>query len=138
MKVSQLMSTPVVTVGMDDRLDEVYRIFSHAHFHHVLVVNGKRLEGIVSDRDLFKALSPRIGTAMANDRDNASLNKRVHQIMSRKLVVINQHQSVLQAVRLFNANSISCLPVVDDEHQWVGILSWRDIFKQIEAVKDKH
>ena len=90
---------------------------------------------MVSDRDLFKAISPRTGTVMATDRDNASLNKRVHQVMSRKLVVINQKDSVINAVKLFNANTISCLPVVNDDNEWVGILSWRDIFKQIEAIK---
>ena len=135
MKVHTLMTTPVVTVGMDDTLFDVLDIFTHARFHHLLVVSGKRLEGVVSDRDLFKAISPRTGTVMATDRDNASLNKRVHQVMSRKLVVINQKDSVINAVKLFNANTISCLPVVNDDNEWVGILSWRDIFKQIEAIK---
>lgn len=135
MKISQIMSTPVVTVGMDDRLQQVYEIFNKAKFHHLLVVDGHKLQGVVSDRDLLKALSPRVGSVMATDHDNASLNKRVHQIMSRKLVVINQNQTVLHAVKLFNTNNISCLPVVNDAGEWVGIVSWRDIFKKIEAMK---
>ncbi|WP_416308463.1 CBS domain-containing protein [Neptunicella sp. SCSIO 80796] len=135
MKISKIMSKPVVTVGIDDRLEKVHDIFAHAHFHHLLVVAGSKLLGVVSDRDLLKAISPRVGSKTATEKDNASLNKRVHQIMTRKLVVINQDQTVMHAVKLFNANSISCLPVVNDAGEWVGIVSWRDIFRQIEQLK---
>lgn len=135
MKIANIMSRPVVTVHMDDRLEVVYDIFHQAKFHHLLVVEGTALVGVVSDRDLLKAISPRVGTVMANEHDNASLNKRVHQIMSRQLIVINHEQRVMDAVRLFNSHNISCLPVVNDDNHWVGILSWRDIFRAIERLK---
>jgi hypothetical protein len=37
--------------------------------------------GVISDRDLLRALSPYVGTASENARDTATLRKRVHQIM---------------------------------------------------------
>ncbi|WP_088328999.1 CBS domain-containing protein [Lacimicrobium sp. SS2-24] len=135
MKVSRIMTSDVVTVGLDDNLGKVYQIFAQHRFHHVLVVKGKTLLGIISDRDLLKSLSPRIGTPMANDYDQAAFKRKVSQIMSRELVVILENESVLQAVRLFNRHRISCLPVVNAEREWVGILSWRDVFRQIEKVK---
>lgn len=136
MKVSKIMSAPVVTVKMDDNLYRVHEIFQKHKFHHVLVVDGKTLLGVISDRDLLKAVSARIGSSSADARDLASFQKKVYQIMSRHLITINQDDTVLQAVRLFNRHPISCLPVVDDNAQWVGIVSWRDIFKQIEQRKD--
>ncbi|WP_188697194.1 CBS domain-containing protein [Bowmanella pacifica] len=136
MKVSKIMSAPVVTVKMDDNLYRVHEIFQKHKFHHVLVVDGKTLLGVISDRDLLKAVSARIGSSSADARDLASFQKKVYQIMSRNLITINQDDTVLQAVRLFNRHPISCLPVVDENAQWVGIVSWRDIFKQIEQRKD--
>ncbi|GGO72596.1 CBS domain-containing protein [Bowmanella pacifica] len=130
------MSAPVVTVKMDDNLYRVHEIFQKHKFHHVLVVDGKTLLGVISDRDLLKAVSARIGSSSADARDLASFQKKVYQIMSRNLITINQDDTVLQAVRLFNRHPISCLPVVDENAQWVGIVSWRDIFKQIEQRKD--
>lgn len=135
MKVSKIMTTNVVTVGVDDNLGKVYQIFEKHRFHHLLVVSGKTLLGIISDRDLLKHLSPRIGTPMANEHDQAAFKRKVSQIMSRELILILDTESVLQAVRLFNRHRISCLPVVNAERQWVGILSWRDVFRQIEKVK---
>ena len=34
-------------------------------------------------------------------------------------------------IKIFNKHDISCIPVVDDEHKPVGIISWRDILKTL-------
>lgn len=135
MKVHELMTKRVVTVEMDDRLDVVYDIFRKSNFHHLLVTADKKLLGVLTDKDLFRAISPRIGTNMQNEHDLASLNKRVHQIMSRQLITIHQDKRVIEAIKLFNAKNVSCLPVLNEDDELVGILSWRDILKQIEIIK---
>ena len=127
------MSTVIVTVEMDDRLKTVKEIFSNVRFHHLLVVESGKLVGVLSDRDLLKALSPKIGTASETEDDSATLNKRVHQIMTRKPFVLKPDSAVYDAIEIFNKHNISCIPVVDDENKPVGILSWRDILKEIES-----
>jgi CBS domain-containing protein len=53
------MSTRAVTVTMDDSLARARELFNEHHFHHLLVVQGPiLLLGIISDRDLLKAVSP--------------------------------------------------------------------------------
>lgn len=132
MKVKQVMTAPVVSVEMDDRLHVVYDIFRNVRFHHLIVLAEKKMVGILSDRDLLKAISPRVGTKLADPHDDATLNKRVHQIMTRDVITIHEEAGVLAAIKLFNRHTISCLPVVNDSGNCVGILSWRDIFRQIE------
>jgi len=129
--VGHIMTADVVTVEMDDTLHSVREIFDNTCFHHLLVVNDKRLLGVISDRDLLKALSPYLGTAAETLRDLASLNKRVHQIMSRNPVTLSSSASVYDAVSVFNEEKISCIPVVDDGLVIQGILSWRDILKAL-------
>jgi len=123
------MSKNVVAVEMDDSLRIVKRIFGNTRFHHLLVVEFGKLVGVISDRDLLKALSPNIGTLSETASDAASLDKKVHQIMTRKPVVLEQDAGILDAIELFKTHNISCIPVVDDEYKPVGILSWRDILK---------
>ena len=138
MSVEKIMSKTVVTVKMDDSLRMVKEIFDNTRFHHLLVVESGKLFGVISDRDLLKALSPHIGTVGETARDAASLNKRVHQIMTRKPVVLGQNAGIFDAIEIFNNHKISCIPVVDQEHIPVGIISWRDILKEIEAKRGKH
>jgi acetoin utilization protein AcuB len=134
MIMRDIMTARVVTVEMDDRLEAVKAIFDTMNFHHLLVVDEhKKLSGIVSDRDLLKALSPYVGSAAETARDLATLNKRVHQIMSRHPMTLHPQSPVAEAVNLLLAHRISCIPIVDDEFRPVGIVSWRDLIKSMAA-----
>jgi acetoin utilization protein AcuB len=132
MIMRDIMTARVVTVEMDDRLEAVKAIFDTMNFHHLLVVDEHRkLSGIVSDRDLLRALSPYVGSAAETARDLATLNKRVHQIMSRHPMTLHPQSPVTEAVNLLLAHRISCIPIVDDEFRPVGIVSWRDLIKSM-------
>jgi acetoin utilization protein AcuB len=131
--VSEIMTAKIVTVEMDDRLEVVKEIFDTLHFHHLLVLDEhKKLSGIVSDRDLLRALSPYVGSAAETARDAATLNKRVHQIMTRQPVTLRPQATIADAVNLLLAHPISCVPIVDEEFRPVGILSWRDLLRSFE------
>jgi acetoin utilization protein AcuB len=134
MVLSDIMTAQIVTVDMDDRLEVVREIFDTRKFHHLLVIDQhKKLSGVVSDRDLLKALSPYVGSAAETARDLATLNKRVHQIMSRHLITLRPHSEIAAAVNLLLAHRISCIPIVDEQFVPVGIVSWRDLLKSLAA-----
>ena len=137
MIIEKLMSKPIVTVELDDTLKVVKHIFENAKFHHLLVVENDKLYGVISDRDLLKAISPHIGTPNETPHDTVTLNKKVHQIMTRKPITLPPQADVYAAIKIFNQHSISCIPIVNDAGRPVGIISWRDILKAIEANHNK-
>src|ERR1039457_6340249 len=102
MIVQDIMSRRVVTVELDDKISAVKEIFDNLKFHHVLVVEDGVLLGVVSDRDLLKALSPNIGTSTESYKDTATLNKRVHQIATRHPIVLREDATIDEAIDLFN------------------------------------
>ena len=127
MLIQDIMTKRVVTIEMDDKLSVVKDIFDNSKFHHLLVIEEEKLFGVVSDRDLLKALSPNLGTMTETYKDAATLQKRVHQIMTRKPITLPLTATVKDAVNLFNTHRISCIPIVDKDFRPVGIVSWRDI-----------
>lgn len=131
MKIEEIMSTRVVTVELDDSLLVVKELFDNAGFHHLLVVEDDLLRGVISDRDLLKALSPTLGTAAEKMSDLDGLKKKVHQVMTRKHISLKLGATVIDALSLFNENMITCVPVVDSVGSPVGIVSWRDILKRL-------
>lgn len=135
--VKTVMSPSPVTVGPDVTLATVRRLFESHHFHHVLVVDDNRLVGVVSDRDLLKALSPYLGTLSETQRDLATLNKHVHQIMSHHPVVVQEDCGLRPAAALMLQREVSCLPVVDASECPVGILSWRDLLPLLMATLEQ-
>jgi acetoin utilization protein AcuB len=135
MTLGNIMTARVVTVEMDDRLEVVKDIFDTMRFHHLLVVDEhKKLSGVLSDRDLLRALSPYVGSAAETARDLATLNKRVHQIMTRQPITLRQESGIAEAAQLMLKNRISCIPIVDDEFKPVGIVSWRDLLRTLAPV----
>ncbi len=134
MNLRSIMTSRLVTVEMDDRLAAVKEIFDSTKFHHLLVIDSDgKLAGVVSDRDLLKALSPYVGTAAENSRDTATLNRRVHQIMSRKPVTLPPEALIVEAIKLLLTHRISCIPVVDAQFRPVGIVSWRDLLHSFDT-----
>jgi acetoin utilization protein AcuB len=134
MKIEDIMSKPLVTVEMDDSLSIVKHIFDNTRFHHLLVIDSELLVGVISDRDLLKNVSPNIGTAAETTRDIETLNKKAHQIMSRNLLTLKQSASINEAITLFNEHSISCIPIIDSAGKAIGIVSWRDILKNLAYI----
>ncbi len=137
LRISDVMTNTVVTIEIGDTLQTAKDIFDNTHFHHLPVVGDSsmsdgKLWGVVSDRDLLKALSPNIGTAAETLKDLSGLNKKVHQVMTRKLITLDATADIYEAVAIFNRHRVSCIPIVDDGSIIQGILSWRDIFTVLE------
>lgn len=137
MLATQIMTTPVVTVDPYDRLHLVKAIFDNRAFHHLLVVAGGSLVGVISDRDYFKAVSHRIDLPAATLHDEATLNKRAHQIMSRDPICVAPDTGIDDVVERFLEHRISCLPVVNAAAAPVGILSWRDVFTALRRQRQE-
>ena len=131
MLIRDIMTKNVVTVEMDDKLLAVKEIFDNSKFHHLLVTEEGKLFGVVSDRDLLKSISPNIGTMRVTYNDMATLQKRVHQIMTRKPITLSPDASINDAIDVFNQHRISCIPIIDEEFRPVGIVSWRDIMRYL-------
>ena len=132
MTLGDIMTAQIVTVAMDDRLEVVKEIFDTHKFHHLLVVDEyRKLSGVLSDRDLLRALSPYVGSAAETSRDLATLNKRVHQIMTRHPFTLRPQAGIGEAVNLLLKNRISCVPIVDEDFTPVGIVSWRDLLRAL-------
>ena len=129
MTIELIMSTRVVTVDMDDSLEVVHELFKKVKFHHLLVMDEGELAGIISDRDLFKSISPYVQTLSELPRDAATLKKKAHLIMTRHPIVVDVGVSLVDAITLFVAKGISCLPVLNKDKKVVGIITTKDILR---------
>ncbi len=133
--IGRIMTIRVVTIEMDDSLEVVRDIFKKVRFHHLLVVDNEKLVGIISDRDMLKAVSPFVGTMSETTRDQATLNKRAHQIMSHHPVTVRSSCSLQEAAQLMLARGVSCLPVTTMNGEVLGIVTWKDVLR---AILDSH
>lgn len=129
LNIADIVVTRLVTIEMDDRLVLAKEIFDQASFHHLPVVDEDgSLSGMLSERDLLRAISPHIGAIGETNRDQETLQKRVHQVMTRDPVTIAPHKSLDDASLLMLEYSIGSLPVLEDG-KLVGIITWKDLLR---------
>lgn len=127
-RVQDIMTSKVVTIDLDVTLTEIREVFERARFHHVLVTENGELAGVISDRDILKAVSPFIGTLSERQSDTDTLKKRAHQIMTRNVTTAMPTDTVEAAAKLMMAKRVSCLPVIS-KRKIVGIVTMKDILK---------
>jgi len=127
MIIEQIMTRQTIFIKMDDDIRRVRDLFEEHGFHHLLVLEKGKLAGVISDRDLLRSLSPFTGQLAERPQDLATLNRRVHQIMTREPVTITPDMEAEQAAEIMLDLHVSCLPVVTEAEKPVGIVTWRDL-----------
>ncbi len=130
MLVRELMSKTVVTVDMDDTVTWVTRLFEERHFHHAVVLNeDKNMAGVISDRDLLRATSPFVSKLAERRIDAETLERPIHQLMSRRPVTCSEDDTVAEAAQKMLERGCSCLPVLDASGALAGLITSRDILR---------
>jgi acetoin utilization protein AcuB len=121
MLVQDVMHADVVTVAPRSTLAEAFELARRRGIRHLPVVDGGVLVGIVSDRDLNRALPP--GTA-APAPELAAL--AVERLLTRPVITTGPTVSVEEAARVMVSEKISALPVTDGG-RLVGIVTETDV-----------
>lgn len=134
MLVRDWMSQPVVAVGVEDTMQKAIELMKDYDIGMLPVMDGGRLVGIVTDRDLKRA-SPS-DTAVVELRQILYHLSRVQMgaIMSRKPVSVRFDQTVEETAQILLDHRISGCPVTDRSGQVVGIITKSDIFRAIISV----
>ena len=128
MTVDALMSRDVVTVSPDTVLMDIRKMLHERGFHHLLVVEGDALAGIISDRDVLRELSPFLDTPSESARDVRSLGRPAAEIMHANPMTVAPDTPAPDAATRLLKHSVSALPVVDDG-ALVGIVTTRDLLR---------
>jgi CBS domain-containing protein len=133
--VRDLMTTELVTLDADEHLQIAGDLMSLARVRHMPVVSGKRLVGILSQRDLFRAaVSSALHFRPAAERE--WLGKiRVAEAMTTDVVTADPDWTVQRALSLMLERRIGCLPVVRDG-RLVGLLSETDCLQLLRRLLD--
>lgn len=119
MLVKEMMHSPVTVVSSEATLGEAWALFRAKGFRHLPVVDGGRLVGILTDRDLRSATS-------SLDHSPYRAEDPVRQAMTTPALTADPLDPVEDAARIMRQNKIGCLPVVDGG-ELVGILTGMDL-----------
>ena len=133
MFVGPRMKRDLVTVTPGAALEEAARLLKAHRIHHLPVVEGDRLVGIVTDTDLRNATLD--GTIGGSDRGDSGRPVTVGEIMTRELVTLSPGDTLDDAMLVLSRQRIGALPVVEGE-RLVGIVTKADILSALLSTLD--
>jgi len=115
-QIRDMMSSPVYTILPDTSMYEVKTILDREGYTGLPVIDGKKLVGVISKRDIRKIKNPR------------RLNAPVKGFMNRRVKTISPDKNPSQAARLMVKYDIGRLPVTDGD-TLIGIITRSDVMK---------
>jgi len=127
--ISKIMTANPQTVNVTNSLREVHAIFEEGGFHHIPVVSGSKLIGIISKTDI-----ERISFVSQYQGDSVNTTMydvlSIEQVMTKDVEAVQQSQLIQDAAVIFSGGSIHALPVLDGDSV-VGIVTTTDIVKYL-------
>ena len=133
MRVKELMSRVVMTVGTEDSCREALTRMRELKLRHLPVMDLRgKMAGMLTDRDLRHYLfDPAVMRRIGMTPVDALLEAvSVREIMSAPVVSVEPEEEVETAVGLMRERKVGSLPVVKDG-QVVGILTETDVLRRI-------
>lgn len=127
--VADVMQPVFATVQSDELMDLVHDVMCLGRVRHLPVVDGGRVVGVVSQRDLLAA-----GLSQALEFDGAQRRTflrsvAVSEAMTGEPITASAELSLGEAAHLLLRHRIGCLPVIDEKGVAIGILSETDLLR---------
>ena len=130
--VQDWMTRHLVTLPPEASVAEALTLCRERRIRHIPILEGGRLVGIVSDRDLRDA-SPALGDP---ERASALQEIRVGDVMTREVITADPRDSIEDAAQEMYELKIESLPVVAEESaaaegELLGIVTSSDVMRAL-------
>jgi CBS domain-containing protein len=129
--VSNIMSNKITAVQEGQPLSEVRHKMIDSNIHHVPVLSGKNLVGMVSFTDMMKL------NVVINGADNHTIDAIIDQqftisdIMSTELTTLNDRDTIRQAAEVLSGNNFHAVPVTNSNSELQGIVTSSDLIRYL-------
>jgi len=128
MLVGTKMAHPVITISPELPITEALNVMHQEKIRRIPVVQGGKLVGIISDKDMLNA-SPTPTESLGIEEVNYLIsNITVEEVMTPDVLTIETTTPIEEAARIMSDNNIGALPVLEEERV-VGMITETDLFK---------
>jgi len=122
--INKVMTSDPATVSPQSSAAEARRLLESNVIHHLPVVEGNRLVGIVSSSDLLKL-------HLLDDKMAIFTRATVDQIMETNVTVLGKNSTLREAVEKLSMGNFHALPVVDKKRRLLGIVTSTDLLNEL-------
>ena len=119
----------IIVAQVDDTVAEAHKLFRNYDMHHLPVVSGAKVVGIVSSTDLLEFFS--------KSQQEEPSKARLGDIMTPNPQTMSKETSIRELVKTLARSRFRCLPVVDSDGDLWALLTTRDLIRFLELNFDE-
>lgn len=134
MLVKYWMNKDVFSVDADDSMQKGVNLMKTHAARMLTVMKGKKLVGVVTDRDLKRASASDATSLEIHELLYLISQIRIRDIMTPNVVTVKPDHTLEEAAARLLTNSISGAPVVDEGGHVVGTISQAEIFMALVSL----
>lgn len=130
------MTPKVITIGKEASLLEARELMRDHNIRHLPVVDEQeKLIGVITDRDI-RGVMPLENVRLPDFCKKMEMvtQLKVGDVMTPDPITIGPHDTIEDALLMFEQKKVGAFPVVDDERRLKGIISVRDILRAFTNV----
>ena len=119
------------TVHVEQKLSEVRQLLSDNSIHHVPVLSGDAIVGLISATDMLKMTFTAYG---GDDRSfDAYLDHEftIEDVMTRDLTTVTNHTPIREVALVLSEGGFNSLPIVDDQGKFLGLVTTKDLARHV-------
>lgn len=130
-RVRHIMTESVFSIGLHEPVSEALRLLAAHPMHHLPVVDGLELSGMLSAADMLKLeyFLPKSGTQSSAELLNDRF--RLDTIMRRPVITVGPDDTIAEAASRMESHGIHALPVVDEKNHLLGVVTTTDIMQAL-------
>jgi len=129
MLVSNWMSKNVITVDVDDSMQNAMKLMKENGIRMLPVLKKEKLVGVVTDRDLKRASASDATTLDIHELLYLISKIKVGNIMTPNPITVPRNFTVEETAEVLLKHKISGAPVVDQNGKVVGVITQADLFR---------
>lgn len=129
MLVSNWMSKDVISIDVDDSMQDAIKLLKQHDIRMLPVMKNDKLVGVVTDRDLKRASASDATTLDIHELLYLISKIKVKNIMTKDPITVPQNYTVEETAELLQDKKISGTPVINQSGNVVGIITQTDLFR---------
>ena len=136
--LSQVMARNVIALQLHDRASMVDTLMKAHPIHHIPVMDGKVLKGLISQGDLFRnMLSPHFYDSEKEQHSFLDSFLAIPSLMTEDPITLGPDNTLGEALDLVLEYRVGCIPIVDESNELLGILTTSDLLRLFRQVLPK-